>query len=94
MYTGEVVGCVVATVKEVGLENIPLLVVQLIEKGKKTKMIVAADATRQAGRGDFVYLIGSKEAGRMFRKKLTPADAAIVGFIDTYNVLLNDSEET
>ena len=44
MYIGEVVGCVVASVKEERLENIPLLVVQLIEKGVKTKMIVAADA--------------------------------------------------
>ena len=67
MYIGEVVGCVVASVKEERLENIPLLVVQLIEKGVKTKMIVAADATRQAGRGDFVFMIGSKEAARMFR---------------------------
>ena len=88
MYIGEVVGCVVATVKESGLDNIPFLVVQLIENGKKTKMIVAADSTRQAGRGDFVYLIGSKEAGRMFRTKRTAADAAIVGFIDSYNVKL------
>ena len=90
MYIGEVVGCVVATVKESGLDNIPLLVVQLIEKGKKTKMIVAADSTRQAGRGDFVYLIGSKEAGRIFRTKRTAADAAIVGFIDSYNIRLTE----
>ncbi|MBP3413052.1 MAG: ethanolamine utilization protein EutN [Oscillospiraceae bacterium] len=90
MYIGEVVGCVVATVKESGLDNIPLLVVQLIEKGKKTKMIVAADSTRQAGRGDFVYLIGSKEAGRVFRTKRTAADAAIVGFIDSYNIRLTE----
>ena len=90
MYIGEVVGCVVATVKESGLDNIPLLVVQLIEKGKKTKMIVAADSTRQAGRGDFVYLIGSKEAGRMFRTKRTAADAAIVGFIDSYNIRVTE----
>ncbi len=92
MYIGEVVGTVVATVKEPNLENIPLLVVQLIEKGKKTKMIVAADSTRQAGRGDFVYMIGSKEAGRMFRTKRTPADAAIVGFIDTYNIQIKSEE--
>ena len=90
MYIGEVVGCVVATVKESGLDNIPLLVVQLIEKGKKTKMIVAADSTRQAGRGDFVYLIGSKEAGRMFRTKRTAADAAIAAFIDSYNIILTE----
>ncbi|WP_294547619.1 EutN/CcmL family microcompartment protein [uncultured Pseudoflavonifractor sp.] len=84
MYTGEVIGSVVATVKEEHLEGIPLLVVQVIENGKRTKKVIAADATRQAGHGDFVYLIGSKEAARMFRKKLTPADAAIVGFIDSY----------
>ena len=74
----------VATVKEENLEGIPLLVVQVIENGKRTKKVIAADSTRQAGQGDFVYLIGSKEAARMFRKKLTPADAAIVGFIDSY----------
>ena len=88
MYIGEVVGKVVSTVKEEGLDNVPLLVVHLIEKGKKTKMIVAADSTRQAGRGDFVYLIGSKEAGRVFRTSRTAADAAIVGFIDSYNLQL------
>ena len=87
MYIGEVVGSVVATVKEAGIENIPLLVVHLIEKGKKTKMIVAADSTRQAGKGDLVYMIGSKEASRIFHKRV-PADAAIAGFIDTYNLQL------
>ena len=85
MYTGEVAGTVVSTVKAPGLEGIPMLIVRRIEKGKKAGLIVAADATRQAGIGDFVYLIGSKEAARMFRKDLVPADAAIVGFIDQYN---------
>ncbi|MBQ6432250.1 MAG: ethanolamine utilization protein EutN [Oscillospiraceae bacterium] len=93
MYIGEVVGTVVATVKEPALEDIPLLVVRLIEKGKKTKMIVAADSTRQAGKGDFVYMIGSREAGRIFRRKLTPADSAIVGFIDSYNVEIQPEEQ-
>ncbi|MBQ3356315.1 MAG: ethanolamine utilization protein EutN [Oscillospiraceae bacterium] len=93
MYIGEVVGTVVATVKEPGLENIPLLVVHKIEKGKKTKMIVAADSTRQAGKGDIVYMIGSREAGRIFRTKLTPADAAIVGFIDSYNVVIQPENQ-
>ena len=84
MYTGEVVGSIVATVKVPNLEGIPLLIVRLIENGKPKNMIVAADSTRQAGRGDFVYLIGSKEAARMFRNILPAADAAIVGFIDDY----------
>ena len=85
MYCGKVVGSVAATIKDNNLEGIPLLVVRIIENGREAELIVAADSTRQAGRGDFVYLIGSKEAARMFRKKLTPADAAIVGFIDRYN---------
>ena len=85
MYTGIVTGTVIATVKEKNLEGIPLLTVKLIENGKEAGTIVAADSTRQAGPGDHVYLIGSREAAKMFRKDLTPADAAIVGFIDTYN---------
>ena len=85
MYTGIVSGTVVATVKEENLKGIPFLTVKLIENGKEAGSIVAADSTRQAGPGDFVYLIGSKEAAKMFRKDLTPVDAAIVGFIDTYN---------
>ena len=84
MYTGEVSGTVVSTIKSPGLEGVPLLVVRLIENGKKTKLQVVADATRQAGLGDFVYLIGSKEASNMFRKPFVPVDAAIVGFIDDY----------
>ena len=85
MYTGEIAGTVVSTVKDPGLEGIPLLLVRLIENGEKKGLIVAADATRQAGLGDFVYLIGSREASRMFRKPLVPADAAVVGFIDDFN---------
>jgi microcompartment protein CcmK/EutM len=85
MYTGKVIGSVVSTVKDENLKGIKLLVVQVIENGKPTKVIVAADQTRQAGQNDFVYLIGSKEASLIFRKGLVPADAAIVGFIDEYN---------
>ena len=85
MYTGIVTGTVVASVKEKNLEGIPFLTVRLLENGKEAGVIVAADSTRQAGPGDYVYLIGSKEAAKMFRKNLTPVDAAIVGFVDTYN---------
>ncbi len=85
MYTGKVVGSVVSTVKDEGLVGIKLLLVQMLENGRPGKVLVAADQTRQAGPDDWVYLIGSKEAGLIFRRGLVPADAAIVGFIDTYN---------
>ncbi|MBR2592698.1 MAG: ethanolamine utilization protein EutN [Oscillospiraceae bacterium] len=84
MYTGIVEGKVISTIKEENLMNIPLLIVRKIEDGKKKGLVVAADSTRMAGEGDYVYMIGSKEAARIFRKTYTPADVAIVGFIDSY----------
>ena len=91
MYTGKVIGTVVATRKDAALQGIKLLVVETIENGKPSKVIVAADATRQAGQNDYVYLIGSKEAALLFRQKMTPVDAAIAGFIDEYNEQSNES---
>lgn len=85
MYTGKVIGTVVATRKDAALLGVKLLAVETIENGKPAKVIVAADATRQAGPDDFVYLIGSKEAALLFRQKMMPVDAAIAGFIDEYN---------
>lgn len=87
MYTGKVVGSVVCTQKDPALVGIKLKLVDVIENGVVTKTIVASDATRQAGNGDFVYLIGSKEAGMPFldQHELNPVDASIMGFIDEYN---------
>ena len=85
MYAGIVAGSVVATVKDPGLENIPLLIVSKIENGREAGLIVAADHTRQAGPGDHVYMIGSKEAARIYRDFLPPVDVSIVGFIDDYH---------
>ena len=59
MYTGVVVGSVVATAKDSALEGVPLLVVQKIENGKEAGLIVAADQTRQAGLGLYDRLQGS-----------------------------------
>jgi len=88
MYTGRVIGSVVSTVKDPNLEGIKLLVVQVIENGVPGRMIVASDATRQAGNGDLVYLVGSKEAGLLFRKDMTPSDASICGFVDKFDEYL------
>ena len=85
MYAGIVAGTIVATVKDPGLNDIPLLIVSKIENGKQAGYVVAADHTHQAGPGDHVYMIGSKEAARIFRDYLPPVDVSIVGFIDDYN---------
>jgi len=86
MYVGKVVGSVVCTVKDENLKGVKLLVVQKIDNGKPKELIISADGTRQAGKGDFVYLIGSKEACLPFRElKMIPVDSSIVGFIDRIN---------
>ena len=87
MYTGRVVGSVVCTQKEPALMGIALKLVEVIENGVPVKTIVAADAMRLAGDGDYVFLIGSKEAGMPFldQNKLNPIDASIMGFIDEFN---------
>ena len=86
MYTGKVVGSLVCTVKDENLKGIKLLVVRLIENGMPKGYEVSADATRQAGVGDFVYLVGQREASLPFRElRIVPVDSSIVGFIDKYN---------
>ncbi|HBU12344.1 MAG TPA: ethanolamine utilization protein EutN [Clostridiales bacterium] len=87
MYVGRVEGNVVSTVKNERLEGIKLLVVRLMENGADKGLVIAGDATRQAGAGDVVYMIGRKEAALMFQQKpAPPVDVAIVGFVDTYNM--------
>ncbi len=84
MYTGKVVGSVVCTVKDKNLKGIKLLLVQKIENGALKDLIVSADGTRQAGVGDWVYLISKKEACLPFRElKMIPVDSSIIGFIDS-----------
>ncbi|HPF54285.1 MAG TPA: EutN/CcmL family microcompartment protein [Eubacteriales bacterium] len=85
MFTGRVEGTVVATEKDAGLLGIKLLLVRVIENGKDKDLIVATDATKQAGVGDFVTLESSKEASLLHRDRLCPSDAAISGFIDDYH---------
>ncbi len=86
MFTGRVEGSVVSSVKDERLTGIKLLAVRLVENGEDKKLVVAADATRQAGIGDFVYMISRQEAAMMFNiKPYPPVDIAVVGFIDDYN---------
>lgn len=88
MFTGKVVGSVVSTVKDENLKGIKLLIVQVYDRGRPIdeRLIIAADATRVAGHGDYVYMLGSKEAILPFRMELIPVDASIVGIVDKYNV--------
>ncbi len=83
MNIGRVEGTVVCTVKTKSLEGIKLLIVRQIINGQDKGLVIAADATRQAGEGDVVYMIGRKEAALIFDlKDPPPSDLTIAGIID------------
>jgi ethanolamine utilization protein EutN len=83
MYLGEVHGSVVATQQYEGLRGQKLLLVQPLDETKKPvgAKQVAVD-TVQAGPGDVVFLVGSREACLALEETFVPVDAAIVGIVD------------
>ena len=83
MYLGIVKGTVVAERKASGLEGTKILLVQPVdEHGVPTGDLHAAIDRVQAGDGDLVYLVGSREAALACDPWFVPVDAAIVGIVD------------
>ena len=88
MLLGRVVGVVVPCVVTPGLEGVPMLLVQPLDKGlaPKGKALVAADATRMAGPGELVVYEGGREAAMALDTTFVPVDHAIVGIVDGVHV--------
>lgn len=83
MYLGKVTGTVVAERKVDGLSGKKLLVVQPVdEHGAHVGDVQVAVDTVQAGPGDLVYLVGSREAALALDPWFVPVDAAVVGIVD------------
>ena len=87
MYLGRVVGTVVAESKYEGLGAQKLLLVQPLDHHREPSggLEVAVDTVR-AGRGDLVFLVGSREAALALEPSFVPVDAAIVGIVDQVSV--------
>ena len=83
MYLGRVIGTVVCERKYEGLEGKRLLVVQPLDHKLQNAggPEVAVDTVR-AGKGDLVFLVGSREAALALEPSFVPVDAAIVGIVD------------
>jgi ethanolamine utilization protein EutN len=83
MYLGKVVGTVVAEKKYEGLAGQKLLLVQPLDHTQQPLggLEVAVDTVR-AGKGDLVFLVGSREAALALEPSFVPVDAAIVGIVD------------
>ncbi len=89
MQLAQVIGTVVATRKYTGLEGVKFLIVQPLDKRQQPggDPVVAADSTAQAGPGDLVFVVGSREAALALPVKFVPVDHAIVGIIDQVDVV-------
>lgn len=88
MLLGRVIGQVVPCVITRGLEGVPMLIIQPLDKKlqPKGKAIVAADATRMAGMGELVSYEGGREAALALEQTFVPVDHAIIAIVDGVNL--------
>ncbi len=87
MQLARVVGTVVATRKAEGLVGTKLLVIQPLRPDRTPlgKPLVAVDSVG-AGAAEEVFYVRGREASFPFLPAEVPADAAIVGIVDHWNV--------
>jgi ethanolamine utilization protein EutN len=88
MLIGRVIGQVVPCIVTPGLEGVPMLLVQPLDKTLKPKgkAIVAADSTRMAGLGELVSYEGGREAAMALDPSFVPVDHAIIAIVDGVNI--------
>lgn len=93
MLLGKVMGRVVLCKVYQGLETVPMLWIQPLDKKghPKGKPLVAADSTRMAGPGELIYYEGGREAALALDPWFVPVDHTIVGIVD--NLHLADDKE-
>lgn len=84
MLFGRVIGTVIPCVVYEGLEGVPMLLVQPLDKHREPAgdPIVCSDATRQAGPGELIYYEGGREAALAHEPWFVPVDHAIIGIVD------------
>lgn len=92
MLLGKVIGTLTPAIVFAGLEGVPMLLVQPLNKYQEAdgEPIVAADATRMAGLGEIIYYEGGREAAMALEKWFVPVDHTIIGIVDGVNLLTED----
>lgn len=89
MILARVVGEVVSTQKRPQFEGAKLLILQPeTPDGAKTGNSLVAIDSVGAGRGELVIaVLEGRASGEALGKKLAPVDAAVVGIVDTLDVV-------
>ena len=93
MLLGKVIGTLTPCIVYEGLEGVPLLLIQPLDKQQKPvgKPLVAADSTRMAGPDELIYYEGGREAAMALETTFVPVDATIIGIVDDVK-LINEEE--
>ena len=92
MQLGRVIGTLVTAESVPGMEGVPLLWVQPVDRfgTPRGAAFVAADGTRMAGRGQLVAWVASREAAVSLDPSFVPVDHAVTGLVD--DVHLDEGE--
>jgi ethanolamine utilization protein EutN len=94
MILGQVVGEVIATIKDESLHGRKLLITQLMTPKREPigRPQIAIEVV-DAGVGDFVFLVRARDAVFATLPDAAPVDLAIVGVIDHVDTIDPDSLE-
>lgn len=89
MLLGRVIGTLTPCVVYEGLESVPMLLVQPLDKQKRSvgSPIVAADSLRMSGPDELVYYEGGREAALALDPWFVPVDHTIIGIVDDVHLL-------
>ena len=83
MKLATVIGTVTCTIKDPSLEGQKILLIQPLDDDQKpVGRPIASIDTSQAGEGDLVYWVLSREAAFALPNSFAPVDSAIVGIVD------------
>jgi len=87
MLLARVIGTVVASRKDQGLHGTKLLLIQPLrpDRAPQGRPLVAVDAVG-SGVSEEVFYVRGREAALPFLPDEVPADAAIVGIVDHWNL--------
>jgi ethanolamine utilization protein EutN len=88
VFLGKVIGRVVPALVHPGMEGIPLLWVQPLDKRCRPegRPMVCADGTRMAGPDEIVYWEASREAALTLTPSFVPVDHAVVGIVNDVQI--------
>ncbi len=89
MFLGRVIGTVTPSIVYEGLEGVPFLLVQPLNKKCQPvgKPLVVCDSTRMAGPDELIYYEGGREAALALDPWFVPVDHTIIGIVDEVHLM-------